>query len=248
MALITFHEVQPTAHPPMRAAKNGAGQLPDRHHRCEPVRTASGLGWHVFLPLDFQLIFDGHNDVLVSLDDGDEWIPLTSLHYPDVYERFAAHAPHDVKDYVQPFLQVAEDHAIVQVWTGYLVRTAPGYSSLVRAPANIVPSGGYFAYEGVIETDRWFGPLFTNIRLLRTDAPIHFHSHRPFLQVVPVHRREYADEYLNDFTVHAGFDGMTTEDWDAYRQTVVVPNSNPLTRRQGAYAVAARKRRAAEER
>ena len=63
---------------------------------------------------------------------------------------------------------------------------------------------------------------------------------------MPIHRSEYADERLNDFTVHMGFDGMSAEDWSAYRRTIVAPNSDPLARKQGAYAVAARKRRAAE--
>ena len=47
MAVIAFHELVRNPRPPIRATKNAAGQLPDRHHRCEPVRTASGLGWYV---------------------------------------------------------------------------------------------------------------------------------------------------------------------------------------------------------
>jgi hypothetical protein len=41
---------------------------------------------------------------------------------------------------------------------------------------------------------------------------------------------------------------MSQEDWNAYWQTVVIPSSEPVARKQGAYAVAARKRRAEEER
>jgi hypothetical protein len=246
MTLIAFHELIPNPRPPIRATKNAGGQLPDRHHRCEPVRTASGFGWYVFLPIDFQVVFDGA-EAIISLDDGDNWHPLTSLHYPDFAARFDEHAPGEARGFAPPFIAMTEDPGIVQIWSGYIVKTAPSYSLLVRAPANILASQGYHHFEGMIETDRWFGPLFTNVRLLRTNAPIHFHSHRPFLQLMPVHRDHYADALLNDFEVHGGFDAIVPQDWEAYQRTVVKPNADPFSRRPGAYAAAARKRRAQEE-
>jgi Family of unknown function (DUF6065) len=246
MAVIAFHELVRNSRPPIRATKNAAGQLPDRHHRCEPVRTASGLGWYVFLPLDFQLVFDGV-EAIISLDEGENWYPLSTLQYPDFVAHFNEHAPTEAQGFAPPFIAMTEDPGIVQIWTGYIVKTAPDYSLLVRSPANILATQGYHHFEGVIETDRWFGPLFTNIKLLRTDAPIHFHAHRPFLQLTPIHRAHYADALLNDFEVHDGFGGFKPEDWEAYQRTVVKPNADPFARRVGAYAVAARKRRAQEE-
>jgi len=35
----------------------------------------------------------------------------------------------------------------------------------------------------VIETDHWFGPLITNIRLIKTDMVIDFRQEHPMLQV-----------------------------------------------------------------
>ena len=37
--------------------------------------------------------------------------------------------------------------------------------------------------EGIIETDRWFGPLITNFQLTRTDIPVEFAPDFPLLQV-----------------------------------------------------------------
>jgi hypothetical protein len=182
----------------------------------------------------------------ISLDDGDNWYPLTSLQYPDFVAHFNEHAPAEAKEFAPPFIAMTVDPGIVQVWTGYIVKTAPGYSLLVRGPANIMASQGYQHFEGVIETDRWFGPLFTNVKLLRTNAPIHFHAHRPFLQLTSIHRAHYADSLLNDFEVHDGFAGFRPEDWAAYQRTVVKPNADPFSRKVGAYAAATRKRRAQE--
>ena len=79
------------------------------------------------------------------------------------------------------------------LWSGFVARTAPGWSLLIRPPANLTRSLGYESYEGIIETDRWFGPLFVNLRLTRPNVPIEFDANYPFLQVQPVHRSVYGD-------------------------------------------------------
>ena len=52
-------------------------------------------------------------------------------------------------------------------------------------------SGAYEPFEGIIETDRWFGPLITNLRLTKTDVPIDFRADFPLLQVQPLPRDAY---------------------------------------------------------
>ena len=47
MSLITFHELVYNHRSPIRASKSAGDQLPAGHHRCEPVRAASGLGWYI---------------------------------------------------------------------------------------------------------------------------------------------------------------------------------------------------------
>ena len=120
------------------------------------------------------------------------------------------------------------------------MRTAPGWSLLVRAPANLVRNPGYECYEGIIETDHWFGPVFTNIRLTRTHAPIEFDADFPFLQVQPVHQSTYGDA-LNTFEVVSDLAELGEAEWEAYRKTVVQPNVDPH-RQRGQYAVATRRR------
>jgi hypothetical protein len=94
--------------------------------------------------------------------------------------------------------------------------------------------------EGIIETDQWFGPLFDNVRLLKTDVPIEFRSDTPFLQVQPVRKEVYADKLLQNFDVK-NLDELSAGDWEAFHRTVVTPNIAP-ERKPGQYAVAARKR------
>ena len=134
---------------------------------------------------------------------------------------------------------------MIQLWTGLVARTAPGWSLLIRPPVNLPRSGGYEPFEGIIETDRWFGPLITNIRLTKTDVPIDFKPDYPLLQVQPIPRQAYDDATLNNYELVPDLQQFTPEDWDDYYDTVVRPHVQE-NRPRGQYAAAARKRRAAE--
>jgi hypothetical protein len=124
-------------------------------------------------------------------------------------------------------------------WPVALLRSK---STVRRLEQTTMTTHGYFQYEGLIETDRWFGPLFTNVRLTRTNAPTHFHADRPFVQLMPIHRANYSDHFLNDLEVHEAMEGIEPDDWLAYERIVVKPNANPIDRKPGAYAAATRKR------
>ena len=129
---------------------------------------------------------------------------------------------------------------IVQVWSGLLARTQKDWSLLVRAPANL-PRTGYDLFEGIVETDRWFGPLFTNIRFTRSHAPIRLRPDFPLAQVQPLPRVAYAEANLAPSHVTADMAGLSADDWEAYRTAIAGPSDDP-ERRFGRYAVTARKR------
>jgi hypothetical protein len=107
---------------------------------------------------------------------------------------------------------------------------------LSRGVANLAKTQSYENYEGIVETDTWFGPLFTNIRLLRINSPIDFHVHRPLFQVQPLIRECYRDP---SFEVHEAAD-LGEEDWRRFAATIT-PNTDHM-RAPGHYAVDTRKR------
>jgi len=111
------------------------------------------------------------------------------------------------------------------MWTGLFVRTAPGWSLLTRAPANLARSPNYEQFEGVVEYDKWFGPLFTNIRMTRTDTPVEINQLRPLLQVQPIPQFAYADAVMNSATTTDAFTQWGEAEWNAYRESVVIPAS-----------------------
>lgn len=246
--LIRFFRFIPTARDPQRADRSAAGSMPMRAYRyCEAMTSASAFGWYLFPPMTFSLMWDGRLEVLWTFEGADGWMPLKRAQFPDFAGQFDAAAPADVKGYSPPFLGASTDTepGLIQIWTGHVARTAPDWGLLIRPPANLPRSLGYECFEGIIEADRWFGPLFVNLRLIRTHAPIEFDADVPLLQVQPVHRDTYG-KALDDFDYVPGLDGMTPSDWDDFRKTVVRPKHGPL-RHLGEYAVSARKRRKGRE-
>jgi len=243
--LVVFHRLIPSARLPQRADRSAAGSLPTRAFRyCEPSTSASGYGYYIFPPISFSLQWDGH-DIIWTYDGAPDWMPLKAVQFPGFREQFDAVAPAEIREYSPPFLVSLQESGLLQLWTGIVARTAPGWSLLVRAPANVPRRGGYEPFEGIIETDRWFGPLLTNIRLTKTDVPIDFSAEFPLLQVQPIPRQAYEEPTLNNYELLPELTQLSPEDWDDYYDTVVRPHVQEV-RPRGQYASAARKRRAAE--
>jgi hypothetical protein len=190
--------------------------------------------------MSFKVVWDGH-DMLWTHPGVDEWLPLTrdAVQYPGFSRQFDQVAPQDVRGFCPPFLAPFIQPGQLQIWTGCMARTAPGWGLLVRGVANLPHSQSYQVLEGIVETDSWFGPLFDNIRILKTDVPIDFRTDVPFLQVQPVRKEIYADKFLQNFEVK-DMEQLSPEDWQAFHATVVVPNISP-DRKRGQYAVRVRK-------
>jgi uncharacterized protein DUF6065 len=192
--------------------------------------------------MDLQLIWDGH-DIFWHFEGAPDWMPLSpAAQFPDFSQAFNEAAPAALKGCAPPFLTALPEPGNLQIWTGLMASTAPGWSLLVRPPANLPNPGGYSLYEGIVETDRWFGPLFTNLRLTRTHKPVHLKADFPLLQVQPLPREAYAERTLSATAIVPDMNSMSDSDWDAYHATIAVPSLD-RNRAFGAYAVAARKDR-----
>ncbi|HEY1410723.1 MAG TPA: DUF6065 family protein, partial [Rhodopila sp.] len=231
---------------PQRADRSAAGSLPTRAFRyCEAATSAAAFGYYLFPPIGFSVQWDGH-DIMWTFEGAAEWLPLRgAAQFPGYRDYFDGIAPSEIKEFSPPFLAALQEPGLLQVWMGLVVRTAPNWSLLVRAPANLPRNGGWEPFEGIVESDRWFGPLITNLRLTKTNVPIDFKPDFPLLQVQPIPRQVYEDATLNNYEIVPELTQFTPEDWDDYYDTVVRPNSQ-VVRPRGQYAAAARKRRSVE--
>jgi hypothetical protein len=246
--IVRFHNLFPGCRPPQRAARDGHGTIPIRAYRhCEALCSAAAFGWHVFPPMDFELVWDGSTEIQWTYEGAEGWYPLNVAQFPHFADQFDEGAPEEAKGFSPPFLANFVEPGVVQIWTGLVARTAPGWNLLLRPPANVPRDLGYEHFEGIIEADRWFGPLFFNVRLTRTDIPVRFRAGYPLMQVQPVQRPTLTDSVLESFEVSEGLESFTAADWASFGTTVVKPNKDP-NRRRGAYAAESRKGRKRDER
>lgn len=244
-SLVEFMKLVPSGRDPKRADRSGAGSLPGRAMRyCDALTSATGYGYWIFPPIDLQLIWDGEQ-ILWSYDNAACWLPLSnapsgSAQFPGFAEMFDEMAPEGLQGYSPPFLTALPELGGVQIWTGLLARTLPGWGLNVRLPVNLPAVPGLTAWEGIVETDHWFGPLFTNFRITRTDFPVRLRAHTPFMQVQPIPQVAYRDDTLGSMEVRSA-DSMSERDWGEL-SNVLQPGAD-YKDHAGTYAVRLRKRR-----
>jgi hypothetical protein len=235
-AICRFYRLIPDAPMPRRADRSADGMLPVRGYRyCEALASASAFGWYIYPPLNFSLIWDG-TEIAWTYEGADGWYPLRGAQCPGFRQFFEEAAPDAVKPFAPPFLVAAREPGVVQIWSGYLVRTAPRWALLSRGPANIPRTQGYDHFEGIVESDTWFGPLFTNVRLTRTNSPVEFHVRYPLFQVQPLLRECYRDPSFEILELA----DLGAADWQRFEATMK-PNADQM-RSLGHYAVDTRKR------
>ncbi len=243
--IVEFIKVIEETRSPKRADRSAAGYLPSRAMRyCDALTSATGYGYWVFPPMDLQLMWDGAK-IFWTTDEDDDWFDVTdtasgAVQFPNVEARFDAVAPPPLQGCCPPFLTALPELGGIQIWTGLLARTAPGWSLSVRSPINLPPAPGLVAWEGIVESDIWFGPLFNNFRIERTNVPVRLRAATPFLQVQPIQQSAYSEQTLSQFKVSEP-ETLSAEDWSDVGQ-VLLPSTDP-NERQGLYAVTVRKRR-----
>ena len=243
--IVQFYRLIKATRPAKRADRAAAGYLPSRGLRyCDALTSATAYGYWVFPPMDIRLLWDGEQ-IFWSYGDDPDWLPLTgtdsgAVQFPNFSAAFDEAAPESLQGCSPPFLTALPELGGVQMWTGLVMKTRPGWSLSIRSPVNIPATPGMVTWDGIIETDLWFGPLFTNFRLTRTDVPVHIRAHVPIVQVQPVPQIAYREETLGSFACSEVAE-MSSDDWRQLSE-VLLPSVNP-TIRQGEYAVAVRKRR-----
>ena len=171
--LVRLYRMIDKARPPQRADRSAAGTLPTRAYRyCEAVTSATAFGWWAFPPTDLLLFWDGI-DIFWQYEGVSDWLPLMpSAQFPGFAAQFNSAAPPDLHDCSPPFLTALPEPACCRFGLDLWPERLPvgicffGLLPIFRRP------GGFSLYEGIVATDRWFGPLFTNLRLTRTNAPV----------------------------------------------------------------------------
>lgn len=128
-------------------------------HRCAPIAVATMAGWHILNPSPVTVRWDGRPEregVTVECD----------------YDNNSARSMLGA--------------GTVSWWLPFLLRTPPGWSTLIRGPANLAIDGAA-PIEGTVETDAYAGFAAITWRLTRPGQVV-FDADFPVAQVVPFRR------------------------------------------------------------
>jgi len=244
---------EPAAQPPVRiwkaykpapdilkAQKSAAGIMPaGAFQYCEAMRVASGYGWYIYPPKDVSLFFDGRESYF---HEDDQWFPIKSTQFePEFQAHWNENAPEDLAFLNPPFITELFVPGGIQIWSGYFVETAPGWSLHVRSPVNYDIRSSISHYEGIIETaDFKPCPLFINFKIVKTDTEIFLPRDRPLFQMQPILRESYT-EGDRELAIASDFDDPDAPfDWDSLRG-IMRKASERDQRRPGRYAADRRK-------
>lgn len=239
--IVRFRKIEPDAMQPRRGDRSLDGILPTRATRyCEAVTTANAYGWQIGPARSLQVQWTG-SEVVWRPDRWQTWRSLDVIQSPSARAEFDRHAPDALKNSCIPLCNVLPEPGLIQIWSGYLAETKEGWSLLTRGLVNKRERGQYQIYEGIVDTDRRFGPVFVNIQLIRTGETIEFSAETPLFLVQPVPREAFADETLNSPVIQSVAE-WTADDWRAYATTNVNPGLDS-NRKPGVYAAEARRRR-----
>lgn len=245
--LVELYQVLPDAPLPTPAGRRAVLAAPTKALRhCPPMIGATSLGWYLYPPMDFRLRFDGQQTDWC--DDAGTWHEVP----PGEEATVPAWDDHVRKTFPAAVLEASPEDRVmlfnadpmapnrVEMYTGVVARTAPGWSLLLRAPANVPRRSDYFLIEGAIETDWWTAPIPTILELTTPDRVVDLRTHHPLVQVQLV-----PSEFLRDpvEAVVGRAEDVPPEVWESYRDNRV---RRITQERMGSYHRALRERRLAE--
>ncbi|MEU9827020.1 DUF6065 family protein [Micromonospora chersina] len=200
---VEVYSLYADSRPAEAASPSLEGSLPVRAVRqCPPVAVGSGLGWYVYPPADFALRWDGQESEWSLLEENEpvRWRSLAGGYdgkLPDAAAQLAK-APDRFRDDLDifdryggeiPFIDVDPRAGnMVELVTGVVARTSPGWCLLARGAPNWPAPAGLQIYEGVVETDWYTSLLPTILRLTEPGRVVRFYRNLPVMCLQPVHR------------------------------------------------------------
>jgi hypothetical protein len=113
-------------------------------YRCLPLSMANTSGWEITSPLDFEVTWNGNQDI----------------------NAITARAPGVDPNALRALITSHFAHGILTFHTGWLFRTSPGWGLWVRGAPNDAKDGIH-ALDGMVETDWLPFPFTMNWRFTR---------------------------------------------------------------------------------
>jgi hypothetical protein len=164
---------------------------------CVPYATANRLGWWVFPSVDIDITWKGEDKFEHVLHS--PFPPTESILTRKLLN------PHDAVDPEQwcpnaggrsKFNWGGVEGNIVQIWTGVILQTPPGWCLHARSPVNCQRQP-YSIQEGILETDWMQYDLWTNIVFHEKDVKVCLRKDQwpPLAHLIPIRRESFKEDW-----------------------------------------------------
>jgi len=156
---LTCYQLGPHAAPIIPGRRDRAWMDATSEHyayRCLPLSMANTSGWEITSPLDFEVTWNGNQDI----------------------NAITARAPGVDPNVLRALITSHFAHGILTFHTGWLFRTSPGWGLWVRGAPNDAKDGIH-ALDGMVETDWLPFPFTMNWRFTRP-CTVRFRKGDPF--------------------------------------------------------------------
>ena len=192
--------------------------------RCGPYVHANSLGWWIFPAVDLDATYHPNGEWTIheynKFDEIQQREYLSSLppyeYKTESGETRELPSKYLTRNYVNAGLA---DENILQIWTGVILRTPPGWGLLIRSPINVEEDydRSWYIQEGVIESDWMDYDIWTNIVFKKPNQKVEIRQKMwpPLAQIVPIRREAYDTKWdLDDQLITA--DDPEFASWQDY--------------------------------
>lgn len=176
--------------PAEKTLKGSANQAGVR--RCGPFTNANKAGWWMFPPVDIDIVWRGGKDFeweLLTPYADDDYQLIRFLVDDAAEARVHAWLPEGGRT---KFTWGLVEKGVVQIWTGCMFETPPGWGLHIRSPINFPPRACH-VMEAVLETDWLQYDIWLNVIFDQRDQLVQLRREEwpPIAQIIPVRHESY---------------------------------------------------------
>ena len=173
--------------------------------QCGPYIHANSLGWWIFPPTDLDAEYHGNGNW--SVVEHNKYNEQEHIDYLSKLKSYEYKTEDGSTQEYSPILRTyvesnAADEHLLQIWTGVILRTPPGWGLLVRSPINAEEDYDrpWHVQEGVIESDWMDYDLWINLVFTRKNERVEIRQNMwpPLAQIVPIRREAYEKKWEID--------------------------------------------------
>lgn len=197
---------------PADIALDGHAPL-DALRYCGPFLHANGAGFYVYSPIDIDITYLPERDdpweytLHTPYDDDEVPVLFRALPGERTKRMLDANVNYLRREKKIDFISSNRDHQsnVLQIWTGCIFETPPGWGLMIRSPINREYNLPFRIDEGILETDWLKVDIWMNLNFFRAGEMARLRRDgQPLAHLVPISRQAYDNWSMEERSIDDG--------------------------------------------